>query len=216
MGLGNLVRGSAAFLLFTQIAVAGWNDIPATDYALPAPPAAGSAAYEKDFETLHDLEKTRTAAECQMASAQQFPTVDAFFGHTPLLSKKQFKESKDLVKKVMKYTEEVTNHFKLQHMRPRPFNTDTTLTPCAPKPGGSKAYPSSHASMAAAGACVLAEIFPTKAKALLAYGKSLGDLRITVGVHHPSDVAAGQNLAAQICERLVDDSDFQHDLQKVN
>ena len=62
--------------------------------------------------------------------------------------------------------------------------------------------------MATAGACVLSELFPSEKSAFKSYAKRTGDLRWIVGVHHPSDVKAGQTLGQQICDRLLEESDF--------
>ena len=45
------------------------------------------------------------------------------------------------------------------------------------------------------------------------YGKYLGDIRFIVGVHHPSDVAAGQKLGQDICKRLLRNADFKEEIE---
>ena len=65
------------------------------------------------------------------------------------------------------------------------------------------------------GACVLAEIFPAKASEIISYGNYLGELRVIVGVHHPSDVRAGQSLAQRICDKLLSLTDFQNELERL-
>lgn len=203
-------------LVFVFAAHADWKDVDASEYALDAPPKAGSAKYKEDFRILHEQETKRGTKECELAAGQVKPTFDALFGESAgILTDDQLNETRDFVTRVMKYTEKVSNVFKAKYMRPRPYNTDTTLKPCAVKPGGSKAYPSSHASMAAAAACVLGKLVPAKAKKLAEYGKYLGDVRYIVGVHHPSDVEAGQSLGAQVCDRLDDEEDFLEELENV-
>ena len=93
---------------------------------------------------------------------------------------------------------------------------DFTVPPrLAPKPGGATSYPSSHATEGAVDACVLGLIFPDRAAQLTGYGRYVGDLRVISGVHHPSDVAAGPELAAAICGRLVQESDFNAEVAKL-
>ena len=79
-------------------------------------------------------------------------------------------------------------------------------------PGGSKSYPSSHAAVAATEACILGALFPEKKDRLMEYGLYLGNLRAIVGVHHPSDILAGQKLGADICARLLGNSAFHQDM----
>jgi len=212
--MNTLFARSISLLLALSFAVPAfgkWNKIDWTEYEMADPPAVGSAAYKKDFEELHRFQKEREKADCELAGKQTFPSVKVFFA--PVLTKKEFEKTEELVEKVMEYTEKVSAKFKGEYMRPRPYSVDSTLKPCATKPTGSRSYPSSHASMAAAGACVLAAIYPEKATELKEHGKFLGDLRVIVGVHHPSDVKAGQTLAKDICDRLLSEEDFQEELE---
>ncbi|MGH2930169.1 MAG: hypothetical protein ACRDL8_18340, partial [Solirubrobacteraceae bacterium] len=54
----------------------------------------------------------------------------------------------------------------------------------------------------------LGQIFPDRADKLTAWGQYVGQLRVIAGVHHPTDVAAGQALAASICSWLTEQGDF--------
>lgn len=199
--------------LTASSAFADWSKIKSSEFEIDDPPAEGSAAYKRDFKLLHDHEKTRTKEQCQQADDQEFYSVENFFGgdESPL-TKKQLKEVKKSLEKVFKFSERVARYYKDQYERPRPYNVDETLTPCVKDPPkGNKAYPSSHAAVAATSACVLAAAYPEKKDALLALGKALGDLRVIVGVHHPSDVEAGQALGEAICERLLSEDDFREE-----
>ncbi|HEY8280495.1 MAG TPA: phosphatase PAP2 family protein, partial [Bdellovibrionota bacterium] len=180
-------------LLLPLSSLADWSKIPSSSFSLDGPPRKGSPAYERDFELLHRYQNSRSKEQCKLAQHQEHPTYDVMFASQDSpLSKEEAKKAEELVSKVMKLSVRIAGYFKDQYHRPRPFNVDSTLTPCAKKPGGETSYPSSHASASWAGACVLAEIYSDKEKDIKDYGKSLGDLRAIVGVHHPSDVAAGQ------------------------
>jgi len=65
------------------------------------------------------------------------------------------------------------------------------------------------------GACILAKVFTYKKAEIIEYGDFLGELRVTVGVHHPSDVDAGQKLGREICARILQEGDFQRELKKL-
>ena len=198
-----------AFLVST-LASADWTKIESSAFPLPPPPKAGSAAEKQEYRILHEYQESRTQAQCDLANEQALPSFGAFFGTAwGGLSKKEVETSEKKISKAMKFAERVSGYWKAKYKRVRPYNVDETLTPCVDEiPGGNKAYPSSHATMAAIGACLLAHKYPEKAEALHERGKFLGDLRVIVGVHHPSDVAKGQELGKAICERLLEESDF--------
>jgi len=192
---------------------AHWTDLTADDFSVPAMPGPRSQQNKLDFKLLHQYQDTRTKDECELARHQTLPTFKAFFGPSAkLLSQKEFSALQTLMNKVGALTESITHVFKKEYERPRPYDEDETLKPCAVKPGGHKSYPSSHASIAATQACILAKVFPQRSQKFLDYGKFLGDLRAIVGVHHPSDVIAGQHLGKQICEKLFTKKSFNRDL----
>lgn len=199
------------FLVFTfsTIGFAQWQDIEATEFPMDPPPAVGSLAYQADFTKLHELQDARTSEDCGLAWRQLFPDFASFYqnAESPLTEAERAKVE-ELSSKLISYVLDVSGYYKEKYMRPRPYKTDPEIRPCIVRPGGSKSYPSSHASVATATACVFAKVFPAKADILRAYGKRLGDLRMNVGVHHPSDVAAGQKLGQAVCDRLLNEADF--------
>jgi len=197
-------------LLLPALASADWADIEVTEFPLSPPPKAGSVADQKDYKKLHEYQETRTQEQCDLGNSQGIPSFEVFFGSGwDGLTEKEIAASEEKIVAAMKYTEKVSGFWKAKYKRPRPYNVDEDLVPCVDNPPkGAKAYPSSHAAMAAIGACLLAEKFPDKAKEIKTRGKLLGELRVIVGVHHPSDVAKGRELGEKICERLLTEPDF--------
>lgn len=193
----------------TAEAKAEWQKIGSAEFEMAEPPAAGSAVYKSDFKTLKEVQETRTEDDCKLAKSQKWAKFPAMFGkNSEQLTDKEYEKAEALLVKVSAFAERVAGYFKGQYERERPYDVDADLKPCIDPPGGARSYPSSHAAVATADACVLAKMFPTKAKKLKEYGKYLGDLRYIVGVHHPSDVAAGQKLGEDICKRLLSESSF--------
>ena len=82
-------------------------------------------------------------------------------------------------------------------------------------PGGSKSYPSSHATVSTLDACILAGIFPSYVNDFADLGLQLSERRMKIGVHFPSDVRAGRNLAGAICARLQNEPDFVREIEKL-
>ena len=89
---------------------------------------------------------------------------------------------------------------KYHYDRVRPNYLDTTLEPSISVPGH-PAYPSGHATQAAAIALVLGCVDPdNKAEYILnrvGYNRELG------GVHYPSDSVAGEKLAEAMVEEVA-------------
>lgn len=101
---------------------------------------------------------------------------------------------------------------KFIHRRPRPFVTDSAITPCIPddeRLRASFSYPSGHAALGFGWALVLAELVPSRADAIIERGRDFTWSRVVCGVHYPSDVEAGRTVAAAAVARLHADPDFQ-------
>ena len=201
-------------LLLPLISFADWTKLPSNEFEMDSPPRKGSAEFKRDYAELHRLQDERADTDCALARKQEFPTFALLFANAESpLTKAEKDKSAELVGRAMKLSERIATYFKNQFERERPYDVDSELKPCAKKPGGAKSYPSSHAAASKTGACVLAKIFPGKRKAILDYGHHLGELRAIVGVHHPSDVEAGQQLGQEVCDRLLKDEEFQEELK---
>ena len=209
---------SARFLVLFSLVLAfsvrgDWTKLSASEFELSAPPEPETAAYERDFRELHRWQRSRDEKQCELAANQLHPTFDALFG-TPgaALSEGEYEEVEPLMNRVFRVSLRISGYFKNQYQRPRPYSVDKSLRPCIQRPGGSKAYPSSHAAVGAVGACLLAKKYPGKAVRLREDGNYVGELRAIAGVHHPSDIEAGQSLGRQICEKLLADDEFTQEL----
>jgi acid phosphatase (class A) len=103
---------------------------------------------------------------------------------------------------------------KFVHRRPRPFVSDSSITPCIPddeRLRASFSYPSGHAALGFAWALVLTELIPSHADAIIDRGRDFTWSRVVCGVHYPSDVEAGRTVAAAAIARLHADPDFQRE-----
>ncbi len=62
---------------------------------------------------------------------------------------------------------------------------------------------------------ILARVAPDRAAALMARAAEYAESRLICGVHFPSDVYAGQAVAAAVVSRLDASAEFQSDLDRV-
>lgn len=191
--------------------------------AIPNPPADGSPEDRKDLDEVRGWETKRTKAQCELAHTQELPTLENSFGHskdrkgTPDFSKldpKVYQELKTFFGNLERDVAYVALEAKEVWKRPRPFDRDKNIHPCV-KLENSYAYPSGHSAFGEAGGIILGEIFPKNAKSLLQAGEQVGKNRILGGVHHPSDVTSGFEIARKTLEALRKDPKFVSDLEAI-
>ena len=84
----------------------------------------------------------------------------------------------------------------------RPAQLDPTLVPLFPAPNF-PAYPSNHSSISAAGAEMIAYLFPRDADAVRARGKEAGDSRIWAGIHFEMDNQSGVTLGQSVARKFI-------------
>ncbi|HXT00990.1 MAG TPA: phosphatase PAP2 family protein [Elusimicrobiota bacterium] len=205
----------ALTLLASVPASAAWQSMSATDFEVPPPPAPGSPGDQQDFATLFQWQATRTPQQCSLAAGMTVPDFQSLYAPSGILTSSEMTTVQPFLDAVSKKVSAVAGVFKKEYARPRPYNENKDLQPCADKPGGATAYPSAHATEGAVDACVLGQIFPDRAQKLADWGRYVGELRVISGVHHPTDVAAGQALAASICSWLLEQGDFNAQVSKL-
>ena len=188
---------TCALLLFLQTGFA-------FSYTINPPPAPGSALEKSDFATLHAVQNTRTSEQCRLAGLQEYMSLENFFGPTTgILTPEEVRSAEKMAKDLIDQTITIVDPFKNEYNRPRPYVTDPTLTPCIQEPGKYRAYPSGHAVAGVVLSHALAKLFPAKKDQIMKQGIQIGMNRILGGVHHPTDVQAGQDLGEQISEQLL-------------
>jgi membrane-associated phospholipid phosphatase len=85
----------------------------------------------------------------------------------------------------------------------RPFQLDPsfrTVFPTANHP----AYPAAHSCFSMTSALVLSHLYPREEERLRGLGRISGDSRVWAGIHYPSDVTVGQEMAARVAGRVIE------------
>jgi len=99
-------------------------------------------------------------------------------------------------------------------LRPLIGNDKPVCVPRAPWMETNASYPSGHSMTGWAWALILVELAPDKAGPLLEAGKEMGESRVICGMHYPSDVEAGRDLAAAMVARMRANPEFRADMEK--
>ncbi|RYH54960.1 MAG: phosphatase PAP2 family protein [Alcaligenaceae bacterium] len=94
--------------------------------------------------------------------------------------------------------------------RPRPPLIDARIQPIT-EFGNGASYPSGHAAFGYLTGIVLADMLPEMRPQIMTRAREFGDNRVLGGVHYPSDVEAGRQLAVLIAALVQHRPDFQAD-----
>jgi acid phosphatase (class A) len=106
--------------------------------------------------------------------------------------------------------------------RPRPFQRLQLQRVCdkssPPKPEAhpthGSSYPSGHSTRGWMVAMILARVAPDRSEALMARAQEYEESRLVCGMHFPSDVEAGHEVALAVIAHLDASNEFQADLNK--
>ncbi len=181
---------------------------------LAAPPESGSAQDNRDFDQILKLQRDRTDEDCARAQYQESVSLETLFGpEFGLLSKKEVKRWSDFFEQIQEDTSHFVRKAKKHWKRPRPYVNDSRVEPCIEREK-SFAYPSGHATVARVFAEILSQLDPSRAKYFQARGEEAGADRVLAGVHHPTDIEAGRELATRIIDALWKIRGFVQEFEK--
>ncbi len=168
------------------------------------PPAAGSAEAARDLAVAQGVPAGMGSPRWQLAASDDalvfpkaFDTFACALGFTP--SETQTPHLATLIRRVGADAGRMASEAKEVWPRQRPF-LELGHPICIPEArdrlARSASYPSGHAAIGWGVALVLSELVPARAEAILARGLAYGQSRVLCGVHWPTDVEAGQRVAA--------------------
>tara|TARA_B110000908_G_scaffold112774_1_gene132246 strand:- start:119 stop:961 length:843 start_codon:yes stop_codon:yes gene_type:complete len=182
-------------------------------FALPVPPANSSDRTRGELEYLKGLipqrEKLRKAIQDE-ALTKRFKWGESTYEE--LTKGENFKDTSKLILATYQELGVVVFVFKQRFNRVRPsvlaekygFKLGTVV-----EIPGHPAYPSGHATGAFTLAYILQELDPSNAETYRKDALRIARNREIGGLHYPSDTAAGQLLARQIADSLLESKKFQ-------
>ena len=168
---------------------------------LPAPPADDSLESEVERAAIKAAYADATSeqrAQAQRDAANE--SVRLFADTIPGFDLDKLPATQALFITVRKNERAQTGIFKHHFNRRRPYQIDTSITPCLPPKNFdiNASDPSGHTSMAFSSAVILADLLPDYAPAIMRRAEQYGRNRIICGAHHPFDVRSGQVLGTLI------------------
>lgn len=178
---------------------------------LPPPPAAGSKEDKADLAEVRAWEKKRAAAQCEKARTEKDADFEGFFGDISPLPRPLPKEVSEIFFRLIMDTNDVCRLLKDLYARPRPRKTDPALKPCLK--AGADSYPSGHAAISRICALTLSDLVPARRAEFMARADEAALRRVIVGVHYPSDLAAGKRLADILYPIFLKSPAFRKDLE---
>lgn len=208
-GPGPAVPAAAPYLAAAQE--------PDASVILAVPPAANSAAKQRDIAAFHITRGLQDSDRWALATRDADLRPEALAGDFSCAAGLRLDTAPTLVRLLGRLeadAEAVTRPAKRHFAVPRPEVGNDAPICVARDPGLDRnfAYPSGHTTIGWASALVLTELLPDRATAILQRGRIFGESRVVCGVHWLSDVEAGRTSGAALMAVLQTSPAFQADL----
>lgn len=180
---------------------------------LPHPPIKKSNKQKRDEKELHRLQKNRTEADCDAAKGEILVSLKAFYG-TPgsPISDADIEKLSPFFEQLRNDADYFIQLLKKDFPRERPFLYVKGIEPCVAKEV-TGAYPSGHAVLSRLFQHVLTDLYPEHKKYIKGRSKTIADHRVLVGMHHRSDIEAGQALANLIYKEFKKSDQYKKDFE---
>jgi acid phosphatase (class A) len=181
---------------------------------IPPPPAQNSDTTKAELAELHQIQQSRTPA--QVAAAQYDDQHEDMFYLRTVMGKEFTSDNLPLLATLSDRLESegsaASHALKGEFKRPRPYQFDRTLHPVCETVAQPNSYPSGHSIVSFLDALVLIRIVPEKCGEIFERADDYAHNRMVCGVHYPSDLAAGHEVAYVVFGYLMAQPGFQNDL----
>lgn len=169
---------------------------------LPPPPDLGSAQQASDEKQVAKTVANRS--ETQLLDAEEQSQRDVFFFAPSVgagFTAQRLPLTTAFFHRVGSDVEKIVGLAKDYWQRPRP-------SVVRQKRGS---YPSGHAAFAASAAIILSQMLPAKRDAIFNQARHFAAYRIILGVHYPTDIAAGWTAGTLATYAMMRNPTYQHD-----
>jgi acid phosphatase (class A) len=187
-------------------------EVPAQ--SIPAPPAKGSAQYNKEIDGIIALQSKLT--EKDYAPAQMQDVIIPQKMVQPVLGQQFDPEHYPALYTLLKHAGSdawrISDATEEYWKSPRPWYADDRVQ-LHVTPIYQYGYPSGHTVTFRVWAHVLADLMPSKREAFFKQAWNTGHNRIVAGVHFPHDIEGGKKLAAAIYEKMHQQPQFQREFE---
>ncbi|MEJ1961322.1 MAG: phosphatase PAP2 family protein [Gammaproteobacteria bacterium] len=189
---------------------------------LAGPPAVDSILDQADRRAIDEFQRV-DEPRWHVAEADDrlvYPRFEDAFGRR--IDRQNTPALVALLNRAIRDVSATTFAAKGQFSRPRPFQRmqlervcDEAAPPKAEAhPTSGSSYPSGHSAYGWAVAMILARVARDRAPALMTRAAEYAESRLVCGVHFPSDIYAGQTVAAAVVSRLDASPEFRSDLDR--
>lgn len=179
-----------------------------TRFIAPPPSAEES---RREIEAMLELQRQRTPAQAARSAADLEQSVFRFADVLgPGFTAQNLPLTAAFFERLYRTESAINKQGKTLWARQRPPVVDARLQPTT-KYGSSGSYPSGHAAFGHLAGIALADMVPEQRARILERAREFGDNRVLGGVHYPSDVQAGRQLAVLIAVLAQQNPDYQRD-----
>ncbi len=172
-----------------------------------------SKILKKEIEQIIELQKNVKESEVRQALSERYLKADMVVAKVnPNLTRRNNPQLYHLLDRVEEVVYETNKKVKIYWNKKRPYIVDKRIKALIPS-SGSPSYPSFHVCDSYVLAYILGMLLPEQREQFLKRAAEISQRRVLVGLHFPQDVEGGRQLALLIIGGLLQNDDFQKDLE---
>ncbi len=173
----------------------------------------------QDIDDVKKITQERSSGDCAKARKEATWSAEAFFGPDSgrLLTPSEFLIVEHFLNYLSTEVDRPVHFLKEKTNRIRPYlRQPKIIAPCAGKLAArGTSFPSGHAAAAYIQGLALSELFPNRKEKIMHRAEDIGRGRMILGVHFPSDVRAGYEIAERTFHLLKLNHEFMEEFEKI-